>query len=88
MTDDHLPLTPEELQAVLREIRRQFDNVDANRRSRRTHTHIAAIQREIELSRKLEDMKLAPDQEQVLFSLLTLPPEGIDLLRDLLKQEH
>jgi hypothetical protein len=50
--------------------------------------YIAAIHREAKLSRKLADMKLPLDQEQVLFTLLTLPPEGIDLLRELLKQEH
>jgi hypothetical protein len=90
MTDDHLPLTPEELKAALRAIKQEFHSVDAKWRSSHEgmERYIAAIHREAKLSRRLADLKLPLDQEQLLFSLLTLPPEGIDLLRELLKQEH
>jgi len=43
---------------------------------------LAEAWRHVELGRSLEDMRLAPDQERVLYSLLTLPQEAIQLLRE------
>jgi hypothetical protein len=46
----------------------------------RMDQHVAAIQHD-KLSRRLGDMKLAFDQEMLLFTVLTLPPEALDILR-------
>jgi hypothetical protein len=47
----------------------------------RMDQHVAAIQHDIKLSRRLGDMKLPFDQEMLLFTVLTLPPEALDVLR-------
>jgi hypothetical protein len=46
---------------------------------------LAEAWRHAELGRKLENMKLAPNQAQVLYSLLTLPQEALGLLREYLE---
>jgi hypothetical protein len=43
---------------------------------------LAEAWRRVELSRKLEEMKLRNDQEKVFYSLLTLPQGALSLLRE------
>jgi hypothetical protein len=43
---------------------------------------MAEAWRRVEFGRKLEEMKLGSDQEKVLYSLLTMPQEALDLLRE------
>ena len=44
--------------------------------------HIAAMEHREDLSRRLEVMELPYEQEMVLNSVLTMPPEALDVLRE------
>jgi hypothetical protein len=67
--------------AGMEEIMNSFDaSLDASQD--RMERHFAAIRNEAELSRRLADMKLPLDQEQLLYSVLTLPPEALGMLRE------
>jgi hypothetical protein len=48
----------------------------------------ATIRHEIDVSRRLADMKLPLDQEQLLYSVLTLPNEALGMLREHLGIVH
>jgi hypothetical protein len=42
---------------------------------------ILEVLRQVEVSKRVEALGLAPDQELLLYSLITLPKEAVDLLR-------
>jgi hypothetical protein len=90
MTDDNdRELTEKE---ALQEFRREFqsdmqrfqESIDASLRalSDCVAGNVAAMREDAEFSRRLEGMKLPIDQELMLYNLLTLPEEALELVRE------
>ena len=85
-------MAPEEEQALIEGIRRELAEVGHELKDSLTgrlsassesmKKHIAAMQQDAVLRSKLADMKLPVDQEQFLRSVLALPPEALDILRE------
>jgi hypothetical protein len=83
MTDDNdRVLTLEELKVTLKMIKRDFDAKDA--RHNFLGNEIAYLQRETELSYRLDGMELPYEQEMLLYNLLRLPPEALALVKEYL----
>jgi hypothetical protein len=86
MTDD--PLTKAALQEFRRDLARMGERFEDSLTTRLQAVedswtqHFAAIKDEEALYRKLADMKLPIDQEAMLYSLLTLPQEALELVKE------
>jgi ATP-dependent protease HslVU (ClpYQ) peptidase subunit len=89
MDDDDRTLTEDKvLEAFTRgrrnDVQELEERIDANLRLLQdcTNRHIAAMQRVVSVYRKLEAMKLPIDQELMLYNLLTLPDEALELVKE------
>jgi hypothetical protein len=86
--DNPVPTEEEALEEFRRELRSDLqkfqESIDASLRSLCDcmERNAGAMQQDAELSKRLEDMNLAPEQEMLLYSVLTLPPEALGLLRE------
>jgi hypothetical protein len=85
--DDDRVFTQEETAAILEVLRQGLDSMGQELAGRLRalrdgwDLHHAELVRQAEVSKRVEALELAPDHELLLYSLVTLPKEAVDLLR-------